>query len=73
MPAKYKITGQVTRPTFDNNSRPIDVIDVFFEITPWGDRSQVSIPVNQYSADAVASAVGDLADKMAAVRELGQG
>lgn len=73
MAAKYKVTGQTPRPTFDGNSRPIDVFDVSFETVPDGDRGMVSIPVNQYTAERVHAEVQPLADQMAAVRLLGQG
>lgn len=73
MPAQFRVTGQTTRPTFDNNSRPVDVFDVSFEVLPDGDRGMISIPVNQYSAEAVLNAIQPLADQMAQVRSLGRG
>ena len=72
MPAKYKVTSQTTRPTFDGNNKPIDVFDVSFEVIPHGDRGMVSIPVNQYTAERVHGEIQPLADQMAAVRDLGQ-
>lgn len=73
MAARFKVTGQTVRPTFDANARAIDVYDVSFEVQPHGDRGMVSIPVNQYSADTVLQAIQPLADEMARVRGLGQG
>lgn len=73
MPAKYRVTGQTTRPTFDGNSRPVDVFDVSFEVIDTGDRGMVSIPVNQYTAERVNQEIQPLADQMHAVRSLGNG
>lgn len=73
MAAQFKITGQSTRPTFDNNARPVDVFDISFEVMPHGDRGMVSIPVNQYTAESVLAAIQPLADQMEAVRNLGKG
>lgn len=71
--AKYKVTSQAPRPTFDDNNRPIDVMDVGFQVIDSGDRSMVSIPMNQYSAERVHEVIQPLADQMLAVRQLGQG
>jgi hypothetical protein len=71
--AKYKVTAQAPRPTFDNNNRPIDVIDVSFEVIDTGDRAMVSVPQGQYTAENVHAAIQPLANQLAAVRALGQG
>ncbi len=73
MDAPYAVTAQTTRPTFDANNRPIDVMDISFEVIGTGDRSMVSIPVTQYTAQRVHEAIQPLANQMAAVRQLGQG
>lgn len=71
--AKYKVTSQAPRPTFDDNNRPIDVMDVGFQVVETGDRSMVSIPMGQYTAEQVHAVIQPLANQMAAVRSLGQG
>jgi hypothetical protein len=73
MDAKYKVTSQAPRPTFDDNNRPIDVMDVGFQVIATSDRSMVSIPMSQYTAETVHAVIQPLANQMAAVRELGQG
>lgn len=71
--AKYKVTSQSPRPTFDDNNRPIDVMDIGFEVIETGDRAMISVPRNQYTAENVHAAIQPLANQMLAVRSLGQG
>jgi len=73
MDAKYKVTSQAPRPTFDDNNRPIDVMDIGFQVIETGDRSMVSVPMNQYTADGVHAVIQPLANQMRDVRALGQG
>lgn len=69
--AKYRITNQAPRPTFNNNRQPIDVYDVFFEVTDTGDTGQISIPQSQYSAQRVHDMVQPLVNELYAARQLG--
>lgn len=71
--AKYRITNQAPRPTFDRNRMPVDVYDVFFEVTDTGDTGQVSIPVSQYTADRVHAMVQPIVNQLWAARQLGGG
>jgi hypothetical protein len=71
--AKYKVTSQAPRPTFDDNNRPIEVMDIGFQVIDTGDRSMISVPMGSYTAENVHAVIQPLANQMAAVRTLGQG
>jgi hypothetical protein len=69
--ARYRVTSQTPRPTFDNGGRAVDVFDVSFELVETGDRGMVSIPQRDFSAARVHEAIQPLANEMQAVRALG--
>lgn len=70
MAAKWRRTFTTQRPSFDVQGRPIDFVDVGFEVLDTGDTGIVSVPLPQFTADRVAAEIQARADELLRIDEL---